>query len=112
MNKTSRISKLKQTDGQLEVQPKTLSQFFGETISGKYNTTNESDYLIFLKGMNKSDLHRHAIKCGLAPKDDRIRLVQSLLREFRRVVASFKPLPVIKNKSVSPEIMQILAAGR
>ena len=108
----NKLSRLKQTDGQLEVQPKTLSQFFGETISGKYSTTKESEYLIYLNNLNKSDLQRHAIKCGLAPKDDRIRLVQSLLREFRRVVASFKPLPMMKNKPVSPEIAQILAGGR
>lgn len=111
--KASRLSKVKQTDGMLEEEPRTLAQFFGETIQGKYNTTKESEYLTYLGGLNKTDLQRHAIKCGLTPKDDRNRLIQSLVREFKRVVASYKPLPVLKNnKPISPEIAKILAVGR
>lgn len=109
----SKLSKLKQTDGMVETEPKTLAQFFGETIQGKYDTTDETKYLSFLKSLNKSDLQRHAIKCNLAPKDDRERLIQGLLREFRRVIASYKPLPITNtNKKVSPEIAKILAVGR
>ena len=111
--KTSKLSQLKQTDGMLEEEPRTLAQFFGETIQGKYNTTKESEYLTYLGNLNKTDLQRHAIKCGLTPKDDRNRLIQSLVREFKRVVASYKPLPVLKNnKPISPEIAKILAVGR
>lgn len=114
--KISKLSQLKQTDGQLETetQPKTLAQFFGESIQGKYHTTNEGEYELFLKGMNKTDLQRHAIKCGLTPKDDRVRLMQSLVREFRRVIASYKPLPVFKSKGkpLSKEQINFLAGGR
>ena len=112
--KTSKLSQLKQTDGQLETQPKTLSQFFGENIQGKYHTTNETEYEVFLKEMNKTDLQRHAIKCGLTPRDDRVRLMQSLIREFRRVIASYKPLPVFKSKGkpLSKEQINFLAGGR
>lgn len=110
--KATKLSQIKQTDGMVETEPKTLAQFFGETIQGKYNTTKESEYLTYLGGLNKTDLQRHAIKCNLTPKDDRTRLIQSLLREFKRVVASYKPLPVIKNKAPSAEISKILAVGR
>lgn len=110
--KGSKLSKLNQTDGRLETQPRTLAQFFGETIQGKYKTTDEGEYTLFLKGLNRSDLYSHAIKCGLVPKDDRNRLVQNLLREFRRVVASYKPLPIIKNKPVDEKTLKILAQGR
>lgn len=111
--KASKLSQVKQTDGMIEEEPRTLAQFFGETIQGKYNTTKESEYLTYLGGLNKTDLQRHAIKCGLTPKDDRNRLIQSLVREFKRVIASYKPLPVFKNnKTISPEIAKILAVGR
>lgn len=111
-----KLSELKQTDGQVETetQPRALSQFFGETLKSKYSTSNEDEYLVYLKTLNKTDLHRHAIKCGLTPKDDRNRLVISLLREFRRVVASYKPLPVIKqtDKLLSKKTTDFLASGR
>lgn len=112
--KISKLSQLKQTDGQIETQPKTLSQFFGESIQGKYHTTDETEYELYLKELNKTDLQRHAIKCGLTPKDDRLRLTQSLLREFRRVVASYKPLPIFKSKGkpLSKEQINFLAGGR
>lgn len=111
--KTNKLSQIKQTEGMVEKEPRTLSQFFGETIQGKYNTTKESEYLIYLGNLNKSDLQRHAIACGLVPKDDRQRLVQSLVREFKRMVASYRPLPVAGgNKKVPSEIAKILAAGR
>ncbi len=112
MSKQTKLSQLKQTDGQLDTVPKTLSQFFGETIQGKYHPTDEEEYTTYLNALNKSDLQRHAIKCGLTPRDERIRLVQSLIREFRRVVASYKPLPVIKPSLVSKETAAILAGGR
>lgn len=110
----SKLSQLKQTDGKLETEPRTLAQFFGEKIQGKYHTTDETEYVDFLKKLNTSDLRTHAIKCGLVPKDDRGRLVQNLTREFRRVVASYKPLPVVKDnkKVVSEETLRILARGR
>mgnify|MGYP003394810304 CR=1 FL=1 len=110
--KKTKLSELKQTDGQLETTPKTLAQFFGESIQGKYHTTDETEYTTYLNALNKSDLQRHAIKCGLTPRDERARLVQSLIREFRRVVASYKPLPAIKNVSVSRETLAVLAGGR
>lgn len=111
--KINKLSQLKQTDGMTEREPRTLAQFFGETIQGKYSTTKESEYLIYLGNLNKSDLQRHAIKCGLVPKDDRNRLVQSLVREFKRVVASYNPLPVVgSNKKVTSDISKILSAGR
>lgn len=112
--KLSKLSQLKQTDGQLEQQPRTLSQFFGETIRAKYHTTDTNEYELYLKGMNKTDLHRHAVKCGLLPKDDRTRLITSLMREFKRVIASYKPLPVIqpKGKKLSKELVDFLAGGR
>lgn len=111
---TSKLSQLKQTDGQLEKQPRTLSQFFGETVQCKYHTTDTNEYELFLKGMNKTDLHRHAIKCGLAPKDDRNRLITSLIREFKRVVASYKPLPIVKSndKKIPKDLVDFLAGGR
>ena len=131
-SKTNKLSQLKQTDGRDDspevnsvdnrfepgqTRPKTLAQFFGETIAGRYKTTNEEEYTNFLKTLNKSDLYEHAIKCNLAPKDDRQRLVAALIREFKRTVASYKPLPVLKqhdkdNKKITAETMRILAQGR
>lgn len=112
-----KLASLNQTDGQIETktQPKTLSQFFGETIQGKYHTTDENEYENFLKTLNKTDLQRHAIKCGLLPKDDRNRLVIALIKEFKRVVASYKPLPIVNSKPKKPmskELVNFLAGGR
>ncbi len=47
MSKETKLSQLKQTDGQLDTVPKTLSQFFGETIQGKYHTTDEEEYTTY-----------------------------------------------------------------
>ena len=48
MIKVNKLSQLNQTDGVTEEEPRTLAQFFGETIQGKYNTTKESEYLRYL----------------------------------------------------------------
>ena len=114
MIKVNKLSQLNQTDGVTEEEPRTLAQIFGETIQGKYNTTKENEYLRYLNNLNKTDLQRHAVKCGLTPKDDRNRLIKSLVSEFKRVVASYKPLPVLKssNKPITPEIAKFLAGGR
>ena len=124
----TKLSQLNQTDGRDDspgvstqevekVVPRTLAQFFGETIAGKYKTTNEEEYVSFLNSLNKSDLFTHATKCGLAPKDDRQRLMTALVREFRRTVSHYKPLPVFKqhdkdNKKITAETLRILAQGR
>ena len=114
ITKPTKLNQLKQTDGQLEVQPRTLSQFFGESIQGKYHTTDNAEYELYLKALNKTDLQRHAIKCGLTPKDDRSRLILSLVREFKRVVASYKPLPIFKpkGKPLTKELVDFMAGGR
>ncbi|MEK6884098.1 MAG: hypothetical protein AABY22_31000, partial [Nanoarchaeota archaeon] len=54
--RAGKLSKLNQTDGMVEEEPRTLAQFFGETIQGKYNTTKESEYLTYLGSLNKTDL--------------------------------------------------------
>ena len=108
-SKLSRLQQLKQTDGNLDTlntTPRTIAQLYGETVASKYKTTNEEEYLQYLKNLNKSDLQSHAINCGLVPRDDKQRLMVALVREFRRSIASYKPLPTIKpsNKKVPADV--------
>ena len=97
----SRLKKLKQVDGKVDRKPTTINQIFGDTGLGKYGTMDRSLYESQLNEMNKSDLQTHATVVGLIPIEDRARLVQRLLREFDRHVASFNA-PASKTPAKTP----------
>lgn len=117
-----KINKVKQLDGKKDVEkaeftPRTLDQLLGETGVGKYRTLDEEAYSAELKELNKSDLQAHAIKIGLVPIDDRERLTQRLVREFRKHATLFTSPPKntgqgMTQKKISPELKKILDEGR
>ena len=91
-----------------------LDQIWGDTGNSKYGTLNEDTYATQIKGMNKTDLHAHAVKVGILPVDNRQLLTSRLMREFKKHILGYKkPTPQKnKNKEPSPKAKSILAEGR
>jgi hypothetical protein len=91
-----------------------LEQIWGDTGMGRYGTQDEDKYLGRIKGLNRSDLHSHAVKMGILPIDNRELLTSRLVREFKKYVLSYnKPKSTpIKGKRVSGKARSILAEGR
>jgi len=117
VNKTSKAKKLKslsQTHGKKEThQATTLDQIWGEDGTSKYKTMDEGKYLSSIEGMDRTDLHSHAVTVGIIPVDNRDTLTQRLMREFRKHVASYKT-PKGKNDTpkISSDIQKILNEGK
>ena len=92
----------------------TLDQIWGDTGFSKYGTLEEDKYVSQIKGLNKTDLHAHAVKMGILPVDNRELLTNRLVREFKKHVLAYrKPKPSNK-KTVEPSdtAKSILAEGR
>ncbi len=110
-----KLKTLKQVDGKKEnFKPTTLDQVWGDTGISKYNTLQETEYTERLNSYNKSDLQAHAISVGLVPVDDRDRLTQRLVKEFRKHANNYRIPQTETNVSskISPEIKKILDEGR
>lgn len=92
MPRKKKLEQLNQIDGKKEdFKPAKLSQLFGDNGLWKYNTMEEEVYKKQLKGMNLSDLRRHAVKIGLVPNKERERLEKQLVIEFRKHTNLYKP---------------------
>jgi len=115
MSKKTKLKELKQIDAKAEPpKPMTLDQLWGERGLSKYNTDNIEDYKSYLRGLNRTDIHAHAMQVGILPNDNMEILFARLEREFMRHIASYqapsqKPK---KEKKVSKEIEKILSEGR
>tara|TARA_Y100000004_G_scaffold175581_1_gene215333 strand:- start:1939 stop:2319 length:381 start_codon:yes stop_codon:yes gene_type:complete len=111
---TKKVAELNQAHGKVEgPEPTTLDQIWGDTGLSKYRTLDASEYEIYLKQLNKSDLQRHAAEMGIVPVDSREMLSNRLLKEFNRYVASFKmPSASKPNQPVSDKVKKILSEGR
>ncbi len=68
----------------------TLDQVWGDEGSSKYGTLDEGKYSNEIRGMNRSDLHSHAVKMGILPIDNRDLLTSRLMREFRKHVLAYR----------------------
>ena len=92
----------------------TLEQIWGDDGTSAYGTLNENAYTKQVDDMNMSDLQAHASTVGIIPIDNRNTLRERLLREFRKLVSSYKK-PVQETRSaahVDPKVMKILSEGR
>jgi len=109
-----KVNKLNQVHGKEEsAKPTTLDQIWGDTGLSKYRTLEASEYEVYLKQLNKSDLQRHAAEMGIVPVDSREMLSNRLLKEFNRYVASFKMPTANQNTGpISDEVRKILSEGR
>jgi len=112
--KVKNIGELSQTHGKLEGKEyRSLDQIWGDDGIRKYKTLDESEYLITLKEMNKSDLQAHASKFGLIPVDDRETLIKILVREFKKHVSNYNvPKQTNNNIKLSKRAQDILSEGR
>lgn len=92
----------------------TLDQVWGDEGYSKYGTLDEEKYTSTIRGLNKTDLHAHAVKTGILPVDNRQLLTSRLTREFKKYILGFrKPKSEPKrSKKVSNDIKSILAEGR
>ena len=109
-----KLNELNQAHGKVEgPEPTTLDQIWGDSGLSKYRTLDASEYEIYLKQLNKSDLQRHAAEMGIVPVDSREMLSNRLLKEFNRYVASFKmPSANKSTQPVSDKVKRILSEGR
>ena len=109
-----KLNELNQAHGKVEgPEPTTLDQIWGDSGLSKYRTLDASEYEIYLKQLNKSDLQRHAAEMGIVPVDSREMLSNRLLKEVNRYVASFKmPSANKSTQPVSDKVKRILSEGR
>ena len=112
--KRKKITELSQTHGKLEQKEyKTLEQVWGNDGYEKYKTLDESEYLDYLKNLNKSDLQTHASKIGLLPVESKELLIKKLIKEFKIYASKFKiPKQDTKDIKLSKEIKDILSEGK
>lgn len=114
MGRKKKITEMSQTHGKVESpRPTFLDQIWGETGLSKYKTLDEQEYLVFVKGLTKVDLHSHSMKLGILPIDDRESLTQKLLKEFRKHVLAYT-VPSSKKETLrlSSLAEKILREGR
>lgn len=115
MAKKSKLKNLNQIDAKEETgKPTTLDQIWGDTGLQKYGTNDFDQYQSYLKSLNRSDIHAHAMKVGIMPTDNHEILIARLEREFKRHVSSYQA-PIEnknKNKKISKDVQKILSEGR
>lgn len=107
-----KLKSLNQTHGKIE-NPVTLDQIWGDKGTSKYGTLDHKEYEEYLRDLNKSDLQSHASKIGLVPIDDREKLVNRLISEFKKYASIYnKPKTKENNISLSKKAKDILAEGK
>ena len=103
-----------QVHGKAEnVAPTTLDQIWGDDGIWKYNTMKVDEYRAQLNEYNLTDLQRHASRVGIIPIESRVRLQETLLREFKKHVSAYNvPNDPSQDTEISEEAMKILKEGR
>lgn len=115
MAKKSKIKDLNQIDAKEETsRPTTLDQIWGDTGLQKYGTNNFEEYQTYIRSLNRTDIHAHAMKVGMLPTDNQEILIARLEREFRRHVAAYQAPSQTKDKTnkISKDVQKILSEGR
>ena len=115
MPRKKKIKDLKQIDGKAEPsRPVTLDQIWGDTGLTKYGMSDVEEYKNYIRNLNRTDIHNHALEVGIIPVDNMEILFARLEREFIRHVSSFQaPASQVKNsKKISKEVAKILSEGR
>jgi hypothetical protein len=87
--KRSSIKEKKQTNGKKEVGPtaRTLEELIKGPSTGRFSAKTEEEFKGELNLMNIIDIQREAIRVGLQPHTNRVKMIELLLREFRRDAA-------------------------
>ena len=122
MSKNKKLNQLNQCDGKirkeedsdnLQYEPTTLSQLFGESQgTERYGTLDIETYKSQLAEMNTAELQRHAVEVAhVVPAVARERLEKRLLLEFTKHVTAFT-IPKIKakqDKEPSKAVLKIMS---
>jgi hypothetical protein len=94
--KANKIDKLSQVHGkkeELEYEPTTLAQIWGDDGTGRYGTMELEVYKAEIDQLSRTDINAHAADLGVIPVEDRISLEKRLTDEFINHVSSYrKPL--------------------
>ena len=116
MAKKIKLKDLNQIDAKVEtVRPTTLDQIWGENGNTKYGTKSLEEYKNYIYGLNRTDLHAHALQIGVLPNDNLEMLRVRLEREFNRHISAFQAPQNQTQKSskkISKEVQKILSEGR
>lgn len=98
-----------------ELQPvKSLYELVG-IASHSYGTTKVDEYENSLRAMNMADLQDHAIVHGFPAKDDRERLIDTLIKKFLTEMGQLQAASLNKQepeKRVSKDLKAILNRGK
>ena len=113
-SKKTKLESLSQTHGKVqESTPYTLDQIWGDDGVWKYSTMKVEIYQRQLKEYNVTDLQRHASKFGIIPVESRVRLEETLLKEFKKHVSAYNvPPDPVGTTEISEEAAKILKEGR
>jgi len=118
MARRKKVSGLNQTHGKdesaPEYRPTTLEQVWGDEGHGRYKTMDREKYELYLSGLSKTDLQKHAAEIGVVPVDNRDMLKKRLVAEFRKHVASYRMPKQEAPRQAKPsdEVTKILREGR
>tara|TARA_Y100000310_G_scaffold121612_1_gene120355 strand:+ start:290 stop:685 length:396 start_codon:yes stop_codon:yes gene_type:complete len=112
--KKSKLDSMAQVHGKTDkVVPTTLDQIWGDDGVWKYSTMKADEYKVQLDEYNLTDLQRHASKVGIIPIESRVRLQETLMREFKKHVSAYNvPNDPAQDTEISEEAMKILKEGR
>lgn len=110
------LSEMDQTHGKTEVEfePSTLEQVWGNDGLETYGTNDEVKYLEMLNGMAKVDMQEHATKVGLIPIDNIDILRGRLVKEFKKHQNAYRRPKKVASREIklSKNIKDILGEGK
>ena len=110
------LSEMDQTHGKTEIEyePSTLEQVWGNDGLETYGTNDEVKYLETLNGMAKVDMQEHATKVGLIPIDNIEILKGRLVKEFKKHVNAYRRPKVVPGRDIklSKAVKDILGEGK
>ena len=111
----SKLNKLKQADGKLRDDTKELNSLMSTVGLNKYGTLDEKEYLNKLNEMAKtpSELYHYAQAEGYKSDDNHKSLIEKMMADFKRHVASFNTPKEerSKPKQMSEDVIRFCKQG-
>ena len=105
----------KQAHGKKQTfEPTTLEEIVAGKKGSIYQTQDLSEYIAYIRTLDKADLRIHARKVGLVPVDNRIQVERELISRFRSHIFSAPPKKTKTNLGAkeNSELYKLLESGR
>ncbi len=97
-----------------DFQPSTLDEIAMGRKSKVYDFENITDYIKYLRSLDKADLRFHARKMGLVPVENRVQIERELVARFKKNTFSAPPQKRKMNQGAleDDELLTLLETGR